>query len=418
ADVPALHEVALQLAHGIAPTPPFNRKRMLQVPAGFSIEVAARVPDARFMALAPNGDLLVSTPSRDEIILLRADSKGGMQTSTFASGLRQAHDMVFHALDGVMWLYVAQTNRITRAPYTPGDTRMQESQVVVDNLPDASTPELKGSYGHALKNIALNGNKLYVSIASTCNACASDTVAEPVRGAIHEYDAGGRGSGRLFARGVRNAEGLAFRPGTNELWVVVNNRDNIAYPYHKDFDGDGASDYGKVLPSFVDRNPPELLLKVRDGGNYGWPFCNSNPDGGLDDMPYERDVELNANGSRLDCSKLDRPAKGLPPHSAPLGMSFLPSKDLPPALAGKLAVALHGCWNCTSLVGNKVVLYALDRNGRVGAESDFVSGWVIDARKKQRWGRPVDVISDGKGGFYISDDYAGAIYRLRPEVRK
>ncbi len=409
----ATHSVQLELPEGVAHKAPFDQPRKLTVPDGYHAELLARVPNARFLALAPNGDLLVSQPEQGRITIVASNAQGRTQQAQFASGLSKPHDMVFHRLGDTLWLYVAEANRVVRSAWRNGQKEMGKPEVVVDHLPSASSPELKGRYGHELKNIALDGDKLYVSIASTCNACESDVKADPVRGAIYEYDANG-GKGRLFARGIRNAEGLAFRPGTRELWAVVNNRDNIAYPFHKDFDGDGSDDYGKVMQAYVDRNPPELLIKVRDGDNYGWPYCNSDGASGMDNMPYVRDAQHNADGSKLDCSKLPRPAKGLPPHSAPLGMSFLPPQGMPKALAGGLAVALHGCWNCSSLNGHKVVLHRIDAQGKVADEADLVSGWLTDAKKRQRWGRPVDVIPDGKGGLYISDDEAGAVYRIRP----
>ncbi len=390
---------------------PFKEARTLVVLQGFSIGIFARVADARFMAVAPNGDLLVSTPTDGKVTLLRPNGKIAGQRTTFASGLHNPHDIVFHTLGNTTYVYIAESNRIIRAPYSNGQTELGPFQVVVGNLPDASTPELGGNYGHELKNIALNGNKLYVSIASTCNACLSDTVSDPIRGAIYEYDADGANR-RLYARGLRNAEGIRFKPGTNELWAVVNNRDNIAYPFHTDWDGDGTDDFGKVMQSYVDGHPPDLLTRIRDGGHYGWPFCNSNPDAGLDNMPYDRDAQFNPDGSKLDCGKIDRVTKGIAPHSAPLGMSFLQGSGLPEKYRNGLVTALHGCWNCSALNGHKIVLYPFRPDGSVGDAVDLVTGWVTNANARQRWGRPVAVIPDGKNGLYISDDFSGTIYLL------
>jgi glucose/arabinose dehydrogenase len=398
--------VPADMASGELATP-----RTLSVPTGFGIRVYARVSNARFMAVAPNGDLLVSNPGGGTISLLRESGAGVPQRFTFASNLSKPHDIVFHTLNNNTYVYIAESNRIIRSLYTAGSTGLGAVEAVVTGLPDSSSPELGGSYGHELKNIALNGNKLYVAIASTCNVCASDTLSDPIRNAIYEYDADGNNR-RLYARGLRNAEGVRFRPGTNELWAAVNNRDNIAYPFHSDWDGNGSDDYGKVLPSYVDGHPPDLLVQVKDGGNYGWPFCNSNPDNGIDNMPYDRDVELNADGGKLDCNAIDRVNKGLPPHSAPLGMNFLNDSGMPDPWRNGLAIALHGCWNCTELNGHKVVFYPTNSDGSFGEGRDLVSGWVTDAKAKQRWGRPVSVIPDGKGGLYISDDYSGTIYQL------
>jgi glucose/arabinose dehydrogenase len=230
---------------------PFDVDRYLKVPPNFSITVYARIGGARFMAIAPNGDLLVSQPGTGKVLLVQSTGSGDPLMSTFVDGLRLPHDLVFHTIDGITYLYIAESHQINRFVYVPGDTTAHDRQIVVTGLPDSSTPELQGAYGHELKNIALSANhKLYVSIGSSCNACAEDVFSDPVRGAIYKYNADGTNR-RLFARGLRNAEGLAFAPRTNDLWVVVNNRDNIAYPYN-----DGSGNYGQVIPSYVDGHPP------------------------------------------------------------------------------------------------------------------------------------------------------------------
>ncbi len=402
--------VTLQVPAGMD-GPPFDVPRTLTIPPGFDIRIFARVPNARFMALAPNGDLLVSNPAAGTVTLLRPNDNAAPTAFTFASGLSLPHDLAFLTVGAITYVYLAESNRIIRAPYVSGAIAIGPIQVVVDNLPDASTPGLGGAYDHPLKNFVLHGAKLYVSIASSCNACATDTTADPIRGAIYEYDQDGNNR-RLFARGIRNAEGLAFRPGTDELWAVVNNRDNIAYPFHNGFNGDSGDDFGRVLQAYVDGHPPDLLLKVRDGGQYGWPFCNSDPDQGLDNMPYDLDAQLNADGSQLACSAIDRATKGLPPHSAPLGMSFLQDSGLPPSYRNALVIGFHGCWNCSVFNGHKLALYPFQADGSVGNPVDLVTGWIINAAAKQRWGRPVDAIADGKQGLYISDDLSGTIFQL------
>lgn len=392
---------------------PFDVRRQLRVPQGYAISVFARIEKARFMAVAPNGDVLVSQPSTGRILLVRGGGEAGA-VSTFASGLSNPHDMVFHRLNGTTYLFVAESGRVTRSVYQAGDTTRRAASVVVDHLPDNSTPELRGAYAHALKNIALSGNALYVSIASATNSDPRDLSGSPKRAAIYRYDALGAypdpASGTLFAQGIRNAEGLDIAPN-GDLWAVVNNRDNIAYPFHDDWDGDGTDDYGKVIQSYVDNHPPEEFLRVREGGNYGWPFCNPNPDAGLNNMPFDRDVQNNPDGSKLNCDTADRVDKGIQAHSAPLGLSFLQGSRVPEPYRGGAVTALHGCWNCSKFVGHKVVFFPWE-NGRPGTEQDLVSGWVTNAANKERWGRPVDAVADQDGNFLISDDYAGAIYKL------
>ena len=385
---------------------PFDRPRTLKVPSGFNVSVYARITKARFMQPLPNGDLLVSQPSTGKVLLVRPGTNGAGVVSTFASGLKNPHDLVLHTVTGVSYLYLSESNRVTRSVYQNGDTTRRAAQTVVADLPDSSTLELKGAYAHALKNIALGpDHKLYVSVASATNQSPSDVTAAFKRAAIYQYNADGSGR-RLFAEGIRNAEGLAFAPNSSDLWVVVNNRDNIAYPFHNDWQNDGTGDdYGKVIQSYVDNHPPEEFIKVRQSGNYGWPYCNPNPDSRLDHMPFDRDVQNNADGAKLDCTNADRITKGIQAHSAPLGLSFW---------RGGAVTALHGCWNCSRFVGHKVVYFPWTSAGLPGKERDLVSGWVTDAAHKERWGRPVDVVPDADGNLLISDDYAHAIYKLSP----
>ncbi|TCS36238.1 glucose/arabinose dehydrogenase [Paucimonas lemoignei] len=399
--------------------PPFDVPRQLTVPPGFGIRLWARVEGARFMARAPNGDILVSQPGSGQVVLLRERSNDLPQAFTFASGLQKPHDLVFHTIGTTTYLYIAESNRITRSVYQSGDTRSATRETVVADLPDASNmTELQGNYAHELKNIALSPeHKLYVSIASSCNACIEDTQSDPLRGAIYEYNADGSGR-RLYARGLRNAEGLDFLPGSSALWVAVNNRDNVPYPFENDADGNGTNDAGQILPSYVDNNPPEPFTRVRDGGNYGWPFCNVLPNAEMSNLESAPDYMLNRNSSQFDCTTADRASKGIRAHSAPLGLSFLQGSTVPEAYRSGAAIALHGCWNCTTLsAGYKVVYFSFDAEGNAGSEIDLVTGFVTDPVARSLWGRPVDVIPDANGNILISDDYAGAIYQLYPKVQ-
>ena len=198
-------------------TSPFNTTRTLNIPPDFAISVYARVSGARFMAVTPDGNLLVSRPGAGAVMLVRPNGSGDPLITTYVSGLRRPHDIVFHTIGGTTYVYIAETNQINRYVFTAGSLTPGARQVVVAGLPDASSPELNGAYGHELKNIALDANNnLYVSIASTCNVCTSDTQSNPVRASVYIYNADGT-NGRLFARGLRNAEGLAMIPGTNTL---------------------------------------------------------------------------------------------------------------------------------------------------------------------------------------------------------
>ena len=391
-------------------TTPYDRDRTAIIPEGFKLSVYARIPSARFMAIAPNGDLLVSVPNNGNIKLVRPNPTGDPFISNFVTGLSKPHDIVFHKIDATTYVYIAETDKIVRYKYVNGDITGQNREVVVANLPNASTTELRGNYGHALKNIAIDmDHKLYISIASTYNACLSDTQSDPIRGSIYQYDADGKNM-KLFAKGVRNAEGLAFVPGTNILWVVINNRDNIAYPYE-----DNSGNYGKVLPSFVDNNPPEEFTKVIAGGDYGWPFCNPSNKSGYNDMPYDRDFEFNKNGA-VDCSKMNRISKGIRAHSAPLGLIFTQNTKMAEPYRNGAIVALHGSWNRSKATGYKVVYFPWNETTQTpGDEIPLVDGFIVpdSARSgNNNTGRPVDIAVDNDGNLFISDDDKGTILKL------
>jgi glucose/arabinose dehydrogenase len=392
-------------------TAPFDRERVLNVPAGATISVLARVSKARFLALSPNGDVLVSQPSRGKILLIRQSSPSEVGVYELISGLRLPHGMVFHRIGDTLYLYISESNKIGRFIYSNQPLQRKNEQIVVPNLPDRSSPNLGGAYGHELKNITIGPDqKLYVDIASATNADPADTRSDPLRCAIYRYDLDG-GNRELVARGIRNAEGLAFVPGTNELWAVVNERDNIRYPFRSGWDGHRTSDYGRLMQSYVDEHPPDEFIHVREGANYGWPFANPNPDKGLDHMPFDPDYETNPEWSRVPESSFTRIDKGMPAHSAPLGFSFLQGTKVPLPYRNGAVIALHGSWNRSRKTGYKIIFFPWLPNSKPGPQVDMVTGWLND-ETQQVWGRPVDVIPGRDGDLLISDDESGTIYKL------
>lgn len=387
-------------------TAPFNVSRTLVVPPNFTIAVYARISGVRFMAMTPDGNLLVSVPGSAKVLLVRPNGANDPLVTDFATGLRDPHDMVVRTVGGTTYVYISESHQINRYVYSVGGLTAGARQVVVTGLPDRTSPGFGSTYQHGYKNIAIDTNdKLYVSIASACDACASDAEGNPVRGSIYVYNEDGS-AGRLFARGFRNAEGLAVIPGTSTLWVVVNNRDNIPYPFN-----DASGNYGRRFAAYIDNHPAEAFTRVRDGGNYGWPFCNPNPDSptGLVDMPHDPDYDTNRSGT-VDCAAMDRVSRGIQAHSAPLGLVFFQNTAAPTLYREGVAVALHGSWNRTQKTGYKVIYFPWNTVTQLpGDEIDLVTGW---ADAFSSWGRPVDVAVDPSGAIFISDDQAGAIYKL------
>jgi glucose/arabinose dehydrogenase len=337
--------------------PPFNHDRYLVVPKGFKIAVVTRLPRARFILSVTPSDTLVALPFTGKIVLVRQNVDASIRLINFLEDLRKPQGMALWRGSRHSFLYVAESNRVVRMPFTPGSDAPGNPEVIIANLPDGSSPELHGAYGHDLKDIVISlSNKLYLDIASASNASPSDATSYPVRSAIYEYDLDGR-SGRLFARGIRNAEGLGVLPGTNELWAVVIGRDELRFPFHRAFGKNSGDDFDKRITTYVDDHPPDELIHVRQGANYGWPFANPDPDtaSGMDDMAFDPDVDNNPDWSKYPQSSFTRVDKGIQAHSAPLGMTFLQETKVPPTFRNGLAVALHGSWDRSIKTGYKVI---------------------------------------------------------------
>ncbi len=358
------------------------------------MSVWARVPQARLATWAPDGALLVSVPAAGQVLRL-APAQPHVQTSVLLDGLDQPHGLAFDA--GT--LYVAESDEIDAFAYSAG--RAGDRRVIAGGLPDARSPELGGAYAHALKSVAIGPDgAVYFSIGSTGNITADDRAADPPRATIMRVPPGG-GAPAVFATGVRNGTGLAVAPD-GSLWTAVNNRDQVADPHP------GPS-YRKVT-DYVNDHPPESVARLTPGRELGWPYCNPDVDG---PPAFLRDVQTNADGSRLDCAVLPPVEQTLGAHSAPLGMSFLDGA-LPAPYASGALIGVHGSWNRTPPRAPEVSFFSWD-NGTLGRRRTLVGGF--QAPDGTRWGRPVAAVVGPDGAVYITDDYAGAVYRLAPPGR-
>lgn len=372
----------------------------------------ARPKKARLLAFAPDGRLLVSRPEYGIATGLTPNKRGHPTSSTLLRGLRQPHGLAFRGST----LYVAESNRISSYGYADG--KVSGRKTVLDGLPDAKSKDLKGAYAHALKSVAVDKNgALYVSVGSTGNASTQDRSASPQRATIVRVPPGG-GQATVFARGVRNGTGLAVAPD-GAVWTAVNNRDDIAYPFDRDYTGDGRSDRGKVLTSYVNDHPLEPVAKLTAGRDLGWPYCNPDPDVSpgvpgstltYGNRPFVRDLQTNANGAKLDCAKLRRIEQGLGAHSAPLGLSFTPA-GLPSPYGKGALIGVHGSWNRKPPRVPGVAFFAAT-NGVLGAQQTLVSGF--QSSSGSRWGRPVMAVEGPDKALYVSDDLANAVYRIVP----
>jgi glucose/arabinose dehydrogenase len=391
---------------------PFDEARQMRTPPGWSVTVWARIPSARLLAWTPDRQLLVSRPKFGDVLALTPGADGTVPAQrTLLSGLNQPHGLAFSGDT----LYVAESDQVNSFTYQGG--QVTGRKIVIGGLPDDKSPELRGAYSHALKSVAIGKDgSIYVSVGSTGNISADDREATPQRATILKTPAGG-GTPTVFARGVRNGTGLAVDPD-GAVWTAVNHRDNIQYPYELDYDGDGGKDNGDVMQSYVNDHPMEQLARLTEGRELGWPYCNSEPDvnpGAPDSplsytgRPFVRDLQTNVDGTKLDCDKLAPVEQGMGAHSAPLGLSFLAAPGLAGGYGQGALVGIHGSWNRNPPRPPEVSFYAW-RNGTLGPQQTLLTGF--QGADGSRWGRPVMAVQGPDGALYVSDDHAGAIYRV------
>jgi glucose/arabinose dehydrogenase len=385
---------------------------LLTVPAGWTARVWARVPDARIEAWTPEGDLLVSAPDEGEIVELRPDAAGTAAVTTLLTGLTNPQGMAFAKLAGKWVLYVAESDQIDRYPWSAGKVSGART-VIAARLPDLDPG---GDDVHRAKDVTVAADgTVYFNVGSSSNADPDDRTMSPQRAVIMAVKPDGTDL-RVVERGVRNGEGLAVAPdGT--VWTAVNERDNIPYPSHGPYGGISDA-FGQVIQGYVNNHPPDEVVPVTAGRDLGWPYCDpdqdsNRPAGSLADVPLVPNAATNPGGNRLDCAALAPIEVGLPAHSAPLGLTFLEGSKLPAPWSGGAVVAAHGSWNRQPPRAPAVLWLAWNASKRTLEPAvTLVSGF--ENSDDSYWGRPVDAVPGPDGALYVSDDTAGAIYRLTP----
>jgi len=332
----------------------------IKLPQGFAIELVARVDNARQMALGPKGTLFVGSMQAGRVYAVRLGPGAPVEVLTLASGLSLPVGVAFQG--GA--LYVSAVDRVLR--FDDIENRLADPPkpvVVTDRLPK--------DRHHGWKFIAFGPDgKLYVPVGAPCNLCEPDADRYA---SIMRMNADGSGL-ETFARGVRNTVGFDWDPRTREMWFTDNGRDWL---------GD-------------DSPPDELNHASRAGMHFGFPYCH----GGTISDP-----EL---GRRRPCADFTPPAQNLGPHVAALGMRFYTGTQFPAPYRNQILIAEHGSWNRTKKIGYRVSLVRLE-NGKAVSYEPFATGWL---QGEDVWGRPADVLVMPDGSLLVSDDFAGAIYRI------
>lgn len=339
----------------------------INVPPGFRAELfASGLREPRFIRFGADGSLYVAERGANRIVALADRNHDGRtdQQTIFAENLYRPHSLVFHQNA----LYVGIPSGVVRLRDLDGDGQAEERQMLVDDYPDG---------GHSTRTVEfLPDGRMVVSVGSSCNVCDE---SDPRRAAVLVYDGPQARGERVFARGLRNAVGLAIHPGTGELWATNNGRDMLG-----------------------DDLPPEAIYVVRDGLDYGWPRCHN---GTIEDPDF---------GGPGSCRDVAMPVVNMQAHSAPLGLAFYTGKTFPAEYHGDLFIAFHGSWNRSIPTGYKVVRLPLKDDQPQGEVEDFATGWRNEAEGRVN-GRPVGLAVGPDGALYVSDDKAGMIYRISYE---
>ncbi|AZF54332.1 L-sorbosone dehydrogenase [Pseudomonas sp. R4-34-07] len=353
----------------------------------------------RWLYVLPNGDILVAetnappkpddakgvrgwvmekvmgragagVPSPNRITLLRdADHDGVAETRTvFLENLNSPFGMALVGND----LYVADSDKLLRFPYQPGETAIKAAGTKVVDLPGGSLNH------HWTKNViaSQDGSKLYVSVGSNSNVGENGLEAEEGRAAIWEVDRA-TGQHRIFASGLRNPNGMAWEPQSGKLWTAVNERDEI----------------GSDLV-------PDYITSVKDGAFYGWPFSYYG---------QHVDVRVTPQNPQL-VAKAIAPDYAVGPHTASLGLTFAQGNTLPAQFSNGAFIGQHGSWNRKPHSGYKVIFVPFEGGQPKGKPVDVLTGFLD--KDENAMGRPVGVVIDQQGDLLVADDVGNKVWRV------
>lgn len=343
--------------------------QQLTVPAGFRIDVVAKdLGNPRMLAVGPDGTIYVTRRDQGDILALRDSDGDGRadDVQTVASGYPYINGITIH--DNRLYFV---TDRQLYAADLGSDGTVGEPQILINNLPDAGQ--------HPNRTLAFGPDeKLYITVGSTCNAC-NDTNPENATILRAEPDGSNR---TIFAKGLRNTIGFGWHPETGELWGM-----------------DHGSDWRG------NDQPPEELNLIKEGANYGWPFCYA-------DRRPDVYLQVNPRGTTKEeyCANTEPPVLTYTAHSAPLALVFYTGSQFPQEYQNDAFVTMRGSWNRLPPSGYKIVrVRYLD--GKPVEFEDFITGFK-NSEGTAMFGRPVGLAIAPDGSLLFTDDTNGVIYRV------
>jgi len=354
----------------------------INVPDGFEVSLYAVVPDARSMAVAPQGTVTFVGTRKDKVwsVVDRDRDRVADEVFDFAPSITfDVPNGPCFSPDG--FLYIAERNRVLTFPAAEFFFEGPDPAVGTVVAKGELVPAEEESFNHTARVCRVGPDgKLYISLGQPHNVQPQDK--------LEMYDQIGiggiirmntDGSGReVYTRGIRNSVGHDFNPANGDLWFTDNQVDGM----------------GDDIP------PGELNRQTEAGQHFGFPWTNARVE-----IPDYKDVE------RPEGVAFVEPQVEMQAHAADLGMSFYQGSSFPEKYQGGIFSAQHGSWNRTTPVGARVMFTALDEEGNAAGTEVFADGWLDESTGEYR-GRPMDVAFLKDGSMLVSDDFAGAIWRI------
>ena len=353
----------------------------IKLPSGFKISLYAIVPDVRHMAVGPNGVVTIVGTRKNKVwaVTDRDRDRVADEVKRFAPSIDfTIPNGICFSKDG--FLFIAEQNRVLVFPAAEFFYEGPDVAAFYVVKKGELIPKDEESYNHTARVCRIGpDNKLYITIGQPFNVFDQSKMALYNRigmGGIIRMDRDGKNR-EVYARGIRNSVGMDINPANGDVWFTDNQVDGM----------------GDTIP------PGELNRSTELGQHFGFPWYGG---GTVRTNEYK--------GSKP-------PEDAIPPqvemdaHAADLGMTFYTGKNFPAKYKGGIFSAQHGSWNRTSPVGARIMFTSLKEDGSAAETSVFASGWLNDETGEYS-GRPVAITQLADGSLLVSDDFAGAIYRI------